>query len=93
MVGDLGLFPWMGGLSLTVLIIVMIWSSIWKAIALWKSGRNNQLVWFIVLFLLNTVGILEIIYLVWFHKKPRAAKRYAKKKAEKISRKKRRKRE
>ncbi len=49
--------------------IVIVWSVIWKGIALWNAARNNQLVWYIVLIVVNTVGILEIIYLLFFRKK------------------------
>jgi hypothetical protein len=59
--------PWL----ICVFIIVMIWSAIWKGIALWKAGRNGQLAWFVVLFIVNTVGILEIIYILAFQKKSR----------------------
>jgi len=51
------------------LIPLIIWSLIWKGIALWKCGRNNQLYWFIAVLILNTVGILPIAYLIWFQKK------------------------
>ena len=60
---------------LTWLIPLMIWTLIWKGIALWKCGRNNQLGWFIVLLIVNTAGILEIIYIVWFQNKPKAKKK------------------
>lgn len=56
-----------------LLAIIIAWSLIWKGIALWKSGRNNQLAWFIVLLVVNTVGVLEIIYLLFFQKKAREA--------------------
>lgn len=46
-----------------VFIVLMIWSIPWKAIALWKSARRKDLVWFIILSLVNTIGILEIIYI------------------------------
>jgi hypothetical protein len=50
--------------SATLLITILaIWSSIWKAIALWVAGRNGHMAWFIVLFIVNTLGILEIIYI------------------------------
>ncbi len=42
---------------------LLIWSAIWKGIALWKAARNGNLVWFIVLLVVNTAGILEIIYI------------------------------
>lgn len=51
------------------LIPLIIWTLIWKGIALWKCGRNNQLYWFIAILIINTVGLLPIIYLVWFQKK------------------------
>ena len=60
------------GVSVTVaailLAIVGIWSLIWKGIALWKSSRKNQMVWFIFLLVVNTVGILEILYIFIFSK-------------------------
>lgn len=48
---------------------VVTWSIIWKAFALWHAARNNQLAWYIVLIIVNTVGILEIIYLLFFRRK------------------------
>jgi len=51
------------------LIPLVIWEIVWKGIGLWKSGRNNQLKWFIAIFILNTVGILPIVYLKFFQKK------------------------
>jgi len=55
-------------LAIVLLVVILIWSMIWKGIALWKSGRNNQIAWFVVLFIVNTVGILEIIYLAFYQK-------------------------
>lgn len=51
------------------LIPLIIWTLIWKGIALWKTGRNNQMYWFIVILIVNTVGLLPIVYLLWFQKK------------------------
>jgi hypothetical protein len=48
--------------------VIVIWSAVWKAIALWKSARNNQTGWFVVLCIFNTIGILEIIYLAFCQK-------------------------
>lgn len=48
------------------LFCFMIWEAIWKGIALWYAGRNNHKGWFIAIFILNTLGILPIIYLLWF---------------------------
>ena len=54
------------------LIPVLIWSLVWKGIALWRSSRNNQRNWFIALLLINTVGLFEIIYLLWFERNKNA---------------------
>jgi len=56
-----------------------IWSIIWTGISLWKSSRNNQMRWFVLLLILNTAGLLEIIYLVWFQKKHKKAYFWSKK--------------
>jgi hypothetical protein len=52
-----------------IIIILIIWEGVWKGIALWKSGRNNQLAWFVCVLIFNTIGILPIIYLAFFQKK------------------------
>ena len=49
--------------------IAIIWETIWKGIALWNAGKNKQKEWFIAILLLNTIGILPIIYLLFFKKK------------------------
>jgi hypothetical protein len=55
-----------------ILIVFGIWEAVWKLIALWKAGRNNHLAWFICIALLNTAGILPIIYIL-LHRKKSAA--------------------
>lgn len=47
-----------------VIVIFALFDSVMKLIALWKSARNNHLVWFICLAIFNTVGILPIVYLI-----------------------------
>lgn len=56
------------GWIMTILPFIIIWSMIWKGIGLWKAGRNNQLIWFIAMLVINSAGILPIVYLVWFQK-------------------------
>ncbi|MEK6926205.1 MAG: DUF5652 family protein [Nanoarchaeota archaeon] len=36
-----------------------------------KASRNNHLAWFICIFVINTVGILSIVYLAFFQPKKR----------------------
>lgn len=59
---------WPLWLITSVLIVVSIWSIIWKGIALWKSSKKDHKIWFIVLLIVNTIGILEILYIYVFSK-------------------------
>jgi len=54
------------GIPIWSFLIILAWSQIWKFLALWKSARNNSTLWFIIFALVNTVGILEILYLFGF---------------------------
>lgn len=54
---------------LILLIIVALIDLVLKGFALWKSARRGQTVWFVVLLILNTAGILPAIYLLVFSKK------------------------
>lgn len=47
---------------------LLIWSIAWKGVALWNASKNNQKNWFIAILVINTIGILEIIYLFGFAK-------------------------
>jgi hypothetical protein len=51
-------------------IFILLWLLIWKGLALWRSGRLAQRYWFIAILLINTFGLLEIVYLFRFAKKP-----------------------
>jgi hypothetical protein len=49
-----------------LIIILALWTLVIKGYALWHAARGNQRGWFIALLIINTLGILEIIYLIWF---------------------------
>jgi len=51
---------------LWLFVVIMIWSAIWKGLALWKAARKNAPVWFIIFLVVNTIGILEILYIKVF---------------------------
>lgn len=48
--------------------LLLIWSLIWKGMALWRAAKKDQKYWYIALLILNTAGILEIVYLLTFGK-------------------------
>jgi hypothetical protein len=48
-----------------IILIIGLWSLIWKGIALWYSAKRNDKWWFIVLLVVNLAGLLEIFYLAF----------------------------
>ena len=61
---------WLFPLILPLVIIDIIL----KTVSLWKAARNNQLYWFIALALVNSAGLLPLIYILFFQKKRRGKK-------------------
>ena len=77
MMSQWGIPSWTFG----ILAVIFIWSYAWKLAALWKSARKGSIVWFVVLALVNTVGILEILYIFVFSEmkmKPKAQRKMRK---------------
>ncbi|MEK7542710.1 MAG: DUF5652 family protein [Patescibacteria group bacterium] len=50
------------------IVALVVWSLIWKGIALWKAVKNDSKPWFVALLIVNTVGLLEILYIFWLYK-------------------------
>jgi len=56
LVGPFGFFFWP----------LLVWSLVWKGMALWHAARKGETYWFVALLIVNTAGILEILYLYVF---------------------------
>lgn len=50
--------------ELILLGLVVAWELVWKGFALWRAARNSDQGWYVALLILNTVGVLPIIYLL-----------------------------
>jgi len=50
------------------ILLIAIWSLVWKGLALWRAAQNGEKGWFVALLIINTAGILEILYLYVFSK-------------------------
>lgn len=55
-----------------VILLLVLWTLPWKGVALWRAAGNKHLWWFVALLVLNTVAILEIIYIFGFSRKKSA---------------------
>lgn len=51
-----------------------IWTMVWKGLALWRAAERGARNWFIVILVVNTLGLLEIIYL-FFITKPKPSEK------------------
>lgn len=54
---------------LPMMLVAAAWSLVWKGLALWKAARVGEKHWFVALLVINTLGILEILYIYVFSKK------------------------
>ncbi len=63
---ELGVEP---ATAVIVLVVLAIWSTVWKGLALWRAAELRQKWWFVALLFVNTFGLLEIIYLFFITKK------------------------
>lgn len=52
-----------------LIMLAVLWVIPWKGVALWKVVKNNHKWWFIALLVINTLGILEILYIFIFGKR------------------------
>lgn len=54
-----------------VLGLFVLWTMLWKGLALYRAGSNRSPGWFVVLLVVNTLGILEILYVAFFSQRRR----------------------
>lgn len=68
--------PFMPGfmsIFIPLVLVVALWTIVLKGYSLWYAARGGQKKWFIALLVVNTLGILEIIYLIWFRPSSRSS--------------------
>lgn len=51
-----------------LLFIALLWTVAIKGYALWHAAKRAEKWWFIALLVINTFGILELVYLIFFAK-------------------------
>jgi methionyl-tRNA synthetase len=70
---SVGVGPWwllgIGGLGIILVFAFMLVIIALKGYALWHAAKRDEKWWFIILLVVNTLGILELIYLAFIVKK------------------------
>lgn len=62
-------FGYMSSFFIPFAILFLAWSFLWKGLGLWHSAKRGDGLWFVAILVINTFGILEIIYLFLVAKK------------------------
>jgi len=47
-----------------LLVILFIWEVVLKLLAMWKAAQRKELLWFVLIAIFNTLGILPLLYLI-----------------------------
>lgn len=55
-----------------IIVALALWTLPWKGWALWIAARKTSKIWFIVLLVLNTLAILDILYIFVFSKEKKS---------------------
>lgn len=48
--------------------VLLLWTIFWKGWALWIAANKKHLPWFLILLIVNTMGLLEIAYIFYLKK-------------------------
>jgi len=59
---------------LILLAIILVIDLVLRGLAMWKAAKNNSKIWFWILLLISTMGILPVLYLI-LAKKPQNNKK------------------
>ncbi|MEK7077165.1 MAG: DUF5652 family protein [Patescibacteria group bacterium] len=54
---------------ITLVVLGVLWTLPLKGVALWKAAGRKDLYWFIAILVLNTLAVLEILYIFVFSKR------------------------
>lgn len=64
----MGFEPAYMGTFSSFFLLLIVWSLFWKGFGLWYAAKRGEQWWFIAILLLNTAGILEILYIFFIAK-------------------------
>lgn len=47
-----------------LIVLLVLFDGALKLLGMWRAARRNELLWFVLIAFINTVGILPLIYLI-----------------------------
>lgn len=55
--------------GVALIVLLTIWDLFWRGRGMWISAQKKQPIWFVAILLLNTVGIVPLVYIYGFSKR------------------------
>jgi len=52
----------LSGIEPIWIVLLVVWTLTWKGLALWRAARREEKGWYVALLVINTLGLLEIVY-------------------------------
>jgi len=53
----------------TMLVLLVLADVILRGMGMWRAARKGQQGWFVAMLVMNSVGILPVVYMLFFEKK------------------------
>lgn len=53
----------------TMLVLLVLADVILRGMGMWRAARKGQQWWFVAMLVINSVGILPVVYMLFFEKK------------------------
>ena len=51
-----------------IILVAVVWTLFWKVLSLWHAAKKGKKGWFILLLLVNSLGVLDVFYLFYVEK-------------------------
>ena len=45
--------------------VLLLWSLAWELFAMWKAAKKNHFIWFILIFVVQLLGYLSIVFTIF----------------------------
>lgn len=59
---------YLDGQNIGLLIAMLFWALPWKGFAMWYAAKLEHKKWFAALLVINTMGVADILYLLFYNK-------------------------
>lgn len=55
--------------GISIIVLLALWDGVWRLLAMWKATKKGEKIWFVLLGVISSLGILPIVYYFFLAKK------------------------